>query len=73
MEWDEKVEKELSLYLKEITKSFNKENLKIFSANEIANKINLSRSTVSSYLNKEVKEGNIIKVDPISTMIMKYL
>ncbi len=62
MEWDEKVEKELSLYLKEITKSFNKENLKIFSANEIANKINLSRSTVSSYLNKEVKEGNIIKV-----------
>ena len=35
MEWDEKVEKELSLYLKEITKSFNKENLKIFSATDI--------------------------------------
>lgn len=49
-------------YLKKITENFNKDNAKLFSANSIAKKINLSRSTVSSYLNKEVKQGNIIKI-----------
>ena len=53
---------DISSYLKELTKKFNKDNLNLFSANNIAEIINLSRSTVSSYLNKEVKEGNIIKV-----------
>lgn len=52
----------ISDYLKELTKEFSKDNLKLFSANSIAEKINLSRSTVSSYLNKEVKNGSLIKV-----------
>ncbi|SKA79009.1 sigma-54 dependent transcriptional regulator, gfr operon transcriptional activator [Clostridium sp. USBA 49] len=56
------MEKDLYSYLKEITKIFNKDNLKLFSANSIAENINLSRSTVSSYLNKGVKQGSIIKI-----------
>ncbi|KZL88959.1 sigma 54-interacting transcriptional regulator [Clostridium magnum] len=53
---------DISRYLKEITKEFNKENLKQFSANSIAEIVELSRSTVSSYLNKECKRGTIIKI-----------
>lgn len=56
------MEKDLSNYLKTITEKFNKNNLKLYSANSIANEVNLSRSTVSSYLNKEVKSGSIIKI-----------
>lgn len=53
---------DISKYLKEITKEFGRENIKRFSANSIAENVELSRSTVSSYLNKEVKQGTIIKV-----------
>lgn len=53
---------DISNYLKEITKEFTKDNIKEFSANSIAEKVDLSRSTVSSYLNKEVKQGTIIKI-----------
>lgn len=56
------MEKGLSKYLRDITEKFNKDNLKLYSANSIAIEINLSRSTVSSYLNKRVKEGKIVKV-----------
>ncbi|MCC0627770.1 MULTISPECIES: sigma 54-interacting transcriptional regulator [unclassified Clostridioides] len=56
------MEKYLSNYLKKITENFDKDNIKLHSTNSIANNINLSRSTVSSYLNKEVKRGNVIKV-----------
>ncbi|MDG5853295.1 MULTISPECIES: sigma 54-interacting transcriptional regulator [Clostridium] len=53
---------DISNYLKEATKEFSKDNIKEFSANSIAEKVELSRSTVSSYLNKEVKQGRIIKI-----------
>ena len=53
---------DISNYLKEITKKFNKDNINEFSANSIAEKVGLSRSTVSSYLNKEVKQGRVIKI-----------
>jgi sigma-54 dependent transcriptional regulator of gfr operon len=53
---------DISNYLKEITKEFNKENIKRYSANSIAETVNLSRSTVSSYLNREMKQGTIIKI-----------
>ncbi|MBN7573538.1 MULTISPECIES: sigma 54-interacting transcriptional regulator [Clostridium] len=53
---------DISNYLKEATKEFSKDNIKEFSANSIAEKVELSRSTVSSYLNKEAKQGRIIKI-----------
>lgn len=56
---------DISNYLKEATKEFSKDNIKEFSANSIAEKVELSRSTVSSYLNKEVKQGRIIKLKNI--------
>ncbi|MCD2345578.1 sigma 54-interacting transcriptional regulator [Clostridium guangxiense] len=52
----------ISNYLKELTKEFNKKDIKNFSANSIAENVRLNRSTVSSYLNKEVKQGTIIKI-----------
>ena len=53
---------DISNYLKKITKAFNKENLNRYSANSIAENVNLNRSTASSYLNKEVKQGRAIKI-----------
>lgn len=53
---------DISNYLKEVTKEFNKNDIKKYSANSIAENVNLSRSTVSSYLNKEMKQGTIIKI-----------
>lgn len=44
---------DISNYLKEATKEFSKDNIKEFSANSIAEKVELSRSTVSSYLTKK--------------------
>ncbi|WP_432405601.1 sigma 54-interacting transcriptional regulator [Wukongibacter sp. M2B1] len=53
---------DITNYLKEITKGFSQENANKFSANSIAENVKLSRSTVSSYLNKEVKQGTVIKI-----------
>lgn len=52
----------ISDYLKKITMEFSEENINKFSANSIAENVGLSRSTVSGYLNKEVKRGTIIKI-----------
>ncbi|MZK51284.1 sigma 54-interacting transcriptional regulator [Clostridium beijerinckii] len=61
---------DISNYLKEATKEFSKDNIKEFSANSIAEKVELSRSTVSSYLNKEAKQGRIIKIKEYSVIFL---
>ncbi len=67
------MEKDLSIYLEEITKTFNKENLEMYSASSIASHCGLSRSTVSSYLNKQVKVGKVIKIKEYPVIFLDKL
>lgn len=53
-----KVEK----YLEELTKNYEKYEAADFSASSISEKINLNRSTTSSYLNQGMKEGILVKI-----------
>lgn len=54
--------KTLNNYLFKLTSKIEEIDAACFSANKIANAMNLNRSTVSSYLNEGVRQGELIKV-----------
>ena len=56
------MKEELTSYLYELTKGFPECGLESFSANQIAESLGLSRSTISSYLNQGCREGALVKV-----------
>lgn len=58
----EAMKEELISYLYELTKGFPECGLESFSANQIAESLGLSRSTISSYLNQGCREGTLVKV-----------
>lgn len=49
-------------YLERITKEFDFEHLSLYTTLDICNKLNMSRSLVSLYLNEMVKEETVIKI-----------
>ena len=49
-------------YLEQITKEFDFEHLTRYTTLDICNKLNMSRSLVSLYLNELVKEDTVIKI-----------
>lgn len=53
---------ELTSYLYDLTKGFPDCGLEAFSANQIAETLGLSRSTISSYLNQGCREKTLVKV-----------
>ncbi len=54
----EAMKEELISYLYELTKGFPTCELESFSANQIAESLGLSRSTISSYLNQAVVKAH---------------
>lgn len=54
---------EVYQYLEKISRSFSEKELGHFTANDISDKLNISRNLASQYLNELVKEGRAVKIN----------